>query len=161
MRSMRVKLGLPKYIESKPWTEGDVELIKADPDRPLDELAAMFPERDRYAVRQKAIKLGRRRTRRKGHTYVNGYRKIFGGGREILEHRAVMEEHIGRELKDWEVVHHINCVRDDNRLSNLDLLSQTRHTETHKSLWAIVPDLLDLGMIHYDESKHAYGAGPP
>ena len=161
VRSMRVKLGLPKYKESKPWTDEDVEKIKDNPDRTLDELAAMFPERDRYAVRQKAIKMGRQRTNRKGYSYVNGYRKIFGEGREILEHRAVMEDHIGRELKDGEVVHHINCVRDDNRLSNLDLLSPTGHAETHKSLWAIVPDLLDLGIIHYDESKHAYGAGPP
>lgn len=39
----------------------------------------------------------------------------------ILEHVYVMSEHLGRPLTSDETVHHINGVRDDNRVGNLQL----------------------------------------
>jgi len=39
----------------------------------------------------------------------------------ILEHRRVVQDHIGRALFKYENVHHKNGVRDDNRLENLEL----------------------------------------
>lgn len=47
------------------------------------------------------------------------------------QHILVMERHIGRSLKKGEVVHHINEVKTDNRIENLQLMSNGEHTTLH------------------------------
>jgi hypothetical protein len=61
-----------------------------------------------------------------GSITAQGYRLISVNGLRIMEHRHVMEQQIGRPLERDETVHHVNGIKTDNRLENLELWS-SRH----------------------------------
>ncbi len=53
--------------------------------------------------------------------------------KKIDEHRYIMEQHLGRKLTRYEVVHHINEDKRDNRLENLQLMSLKEHSKVHNT----------------------------
>lgn len=75
-----------------------------------------------------------------GFKYINGYKFILvkdhpRSSRKgyVKEHQIIMEKYIGRLLNKGEVIHHLNGIRDDNRIENLLLLSgQDEHMKLHR-----------------------------
>lgn len=64
----------------------------------------------------------------------NGY-KVFGlNGKQIYEHRFIMEKHLGRKLKLQENIHHIDGNKLNNKIENLELFkNKSKHSEKYHS----------------------------
>lgn len=58
---------------------------------------------------------------------LHKYKTIRVDGKSVRFHRWVMEQYLGRKLERWEHVHHINDDSSDNRLENLEVLSNSDH----------------------------------
>ena len=57
------------------------------------------------------------------------YKKFLGKH----EHRVIAEKKYGREIKQYEVVHHVDGDRHNNSENNLVIMSREEHTRLHSS----------------------------
>lgn len=70
-----------------------------------------------------------------GWTDKRGYRwnYVTENGRRVArrEHRVIMEQHLGRKLEPWELVHHKDGDKLNNDLANLEMREFGEHTAEH------------------------------
>lgn len=72
----------------------------------------------------------------KGYKTIRNVNHPFNNNGYVLEHRFVMEKLIGRYLRKDEDVHHINGIKNDNRIINLKLMKHGEHTTiTNNNRW--------------------------
>ena len=74
-------------------------------------------------------RMGVENPRWKGGRYKtkSGYIQILINGVYKLEHREKIEKLLGRALEEYEHIHHLNGIKDDNRLENLKLVINKNH----------------------------------
>lgn len=119
------------------WTEEDCAIMRKEyPSIGAKGLVEKLG-RKRAAINKQAQTMGIRyvpsRTYVTADGYVESY-EIVGNRqyRRFLVHHEKMEKKLGRKLERYEVVHHRNGDRQDNRLSNLVVLTRTQHIEKHR-----------------------------
>lgn len=143
----------------KTWTEDEVSILLANYNKVSNTtLGQMIPGKTPLAIYKKAYKLGLRKSPEieflnrseankgdKARSWNGGVKKTKKGYRLVLcpghhradtagyvmEHILVWEQKSGALLPDNCCVHHLNGIKDDNRIENLCVMLHGAHTAFH------------------------------
>jgi len=131
--TQRKKLGLRKFSQVK-WHEKEIQFLKKYfPKYGGKWCAEKLGRRSFHATHKMAEKLGLKIDWKYNYTDAEGYIVLcHNRNKKILEHRYVMEQHLGRKLKPTELVHHIDGNKKNNDISNLELTTRKDHINTHR-----------------------------
>jgi len=154
----RTRYGLPRYDGHRFWTREEDAMLRASMNyTKRADLYKKLPYRSPYSISARLDKLGMKRMNNRGFTYRHGYKFTHENGRPIADHRAIMENSIGRKLRRGEVVHHVDGNRANNDIGNLDLMpGQKAHMHAESSFNGLVIDLMDSGILGYSKQRQEY-----
>lgn len=131
------------------WGDEELEQLRdLYPKYSSIELGQFFPMRNAEAICKKGSALGLKKTKEtkkrihqkedhlesythKGYVFVRVEGHPFSNNGFVKQHRLVMEQYLGRYLDPSEIVHHSNSIRSDNRIENLQLMTEKEHNTFH------------------------------
>lgn len=143
----------------KTWTENEVSILIENYNRVSNtSLHLLIPSKSPLAIYKKAYKMGLRKSPeisflnrsevRKGEKAANwrggvkttpkGYRMVLCPGHHradsngyVFEHILVWEKTSGTKLPANCCIHHLNGIKNDNRIENLCVMLHSAHTVYH------------------------------
>jgi len=74
----------------------------------------------------------------------------------VFEHRLIVEEYLGRYLKPFEQVHHIDGDSSNNVIDNLFLTTKKGNSIAHHSLNKLIKSLLEDKIIRFNKNTGLY-----
>lgn len=155
IRKRAGRLGLS--VPLKRWSKAEDAIVRAGWGR--RQLADVARELDRRVgeVSARAKRLGCTPWRQRSGTHSGRPIEGFSNGSPVYTHRAVVERRLGRKLRSDEIVHHIDCDKFNNAPSNLFVFSsRSAHRRAHSTLEAIVPVLVERGIVRFNRAEGIY-----
>lgn len=106
-----------------------------------------------------------------GNWYINssGYVEVWTGKHTLpetvsgyyREHRLLVELTLGRPLSKKEMVHHVDCEKQNNSPSNLYVCrDDAEHQSLHQQLEEVSSCLVKAGAINFDKENGRYFIAP-
>ena len=84
---------------------------------------------------------------------IDGYYRDGKTGRR--EHRIIYENYYGIKLTDEEIIHHINFVKTDNRIENLNKYANaSEHIKAHREYERLLDNLNANEEIYFENGKY-------
>lgn len=124
-------LGLKMYSNKK-WTEEDIKYLSEHFPVEDTQIVANYLNRSWFATHKMANKLGISKQWTYNYICSEGYRVLcHDRDNKIHEHRAVMEQKLGRKLTSQDIVHHIDGNKLNNNSNNLMLTNRSDHIKEH------------------------------
>ena len=111
-----------------------VPLRKGEPMYEVCRQCAPSVKRNRHIGKNNPSWRGGRNIGKDGYVYIwlhpnDFFHSMVSNRHYVGEHRLAMAKHLGRCLQSWEIVHHKNHIKTDNRIENLQLVSDDRHKQ--------------------------------
>lgn len=99
---------------------------------------------------------GGRRVNHLGYVVLADPTHPQGNNGLIKEHRLVMEQKLGRFLERHEVVHHIDCDKQNNDPANLVVMDKSQHAHAHGSIEDCVKKLISMNVLWFNNKTLKY-----
>jgi len=100
----------------------------------------------------KTLYTGKNSPHWKGGRFItqDGYCKIYNGNRKdyLWEHHLVWEKANGKKLPKGWIIHHLNGIRDDNRIENLVAVPSRKQHPTYTFVKALQTRIRELEQLH-------------